>query len=95
MNNIDNIISKYVVDNLFSYEELHSFGSPFNFHEWIKNNIIPLEERDLVKDEEYFCIIVTNEKRIKGIKAKWNGNKFNFSNVGKVDIVIPIKDFNF
>lgn len=60
-----------------------------------KNNIIPLEERDLVKDEEYFCIIVTNEKRIKGIKAKWNGNKFNFSNVGKVDIVIPIKDFNF
>ena len=38
---------------ILTYEEMHGFGSPEKFHEWVKEHVIPIGKSELEMGKEY------------------------------------------
>ena len=68
---------QFVIDNL-SYEEYHNFGSPDNFHKWAEMHYKIIPKSELIINKKY------NGNCRNASEAVWNGEKFIFSEKGKV-----------
>lgn len=68
---LDRILVSYAY-GILTYEEIHGFGSPEKFHEWVKEHIIPINKSELETGKEY-----SGECR-NANKAVWDGKKFTY-----------------
>ena len=69
---MDRILVSYAY-KILTYEEMHGFGSPEKFHEWVKEHVIPIGKSELEIGKEY-----SGEYR-SAARAVWDGKKFTYT----------------
>lgn len=90
----------FAIDQL-SYEEIHSFGSPEEFHKWVEKNFIPIPKAKLITGHEYQGICRNANKAIwNGLVFVYERHKFGSSYLEEInhyedddgyDLFVPIE----